>query len=92
MSLLSPISDTPSMKKRGNPSIQERFGLAVKTLREKQNLTQEELAHRAGLHRTYLSDIERGFRNPSLINIEKLALALDTPLPALFAHTCELTR
>ena len=39
-------------------------------------MTQEDLADKAGIHRTYLSDIERGTRNLSLINIEKLAAAL----------------
>ena len=73
------------MKKRGKPTIQERFGLAVKLLREEKRLTQEDLAHRAGIHRTYLSDIERGSRNPSLVNIEKLAAALSISLPELFA-------
>ena len=72
------------MKKQGKPTIQKRFGLAVRLFREKRQLTQEELAHRAGIHRTYLSDIERGFRNPSLVNIEKLATALSVSLPDLF--------
>ena len=47
--------------------------------------TQEELAHRAKIHRTYLSDVERGTRNLSLINIERLAIALEIGLPSLFA-------
>ena len=72
------------MKKRGKPDIKERFGSAVKAVREEQNLTQEELAHRAGIHRTYLSDIERGARNPSLVNIERLAAALGLSLADLF--------
>ena len=77
------------MKKRGKASIQERFGLAVKLIREERQLTQEELAHRAGIHRTYLSDIERGARNPSLINIEKLASALSVSLSELFSATTD---
>lgn len=71
------------------PTIQERFGLAVKTAREEQGLTQEDLAHKAGLHRTYLSDVERGGRNPSLVSIEKLALALGLSLADLFARLDE---
>jgi CheY-like chemotaxis protein len=47
-------------------------------------ISQEELADRAGLHRTYISDVERGMRNPSLESIAKLAQALDLTLPALF--------
>ena len=42
-------------------------------------MTQEDLAGKANIHRTYLSDIERGTRNPSLINIERLAYALACP-------------
>ena len=47
-------------------------------------MTQEDLAHKAGIHRTYLSDIERGGRNPSLINIERLAEAMALSLADLF--------
>jgi integrase len=66
------------------PDIRERFGFAVKTRREELELTQEDLADRAGIHRTYLSDVERGTRNLSLINIERLAAALDLPISGLF--------
>jgi CheY-like chemotaxis protein len=52
-------------------------------------ISQEELADRAGLHRTYVSDIERGARNPSLESIEKLAHALDVSLPSLFGRAAE---
>lgn len=72
-------------KKKGRPDIRERVGFAVKSRREVLGLTQEELAHRAKTHRTYLSDVERGTRNLSLINIERLAVALEIGLPALFA-------
>jgi transcriptional regulator with XRE-family HTH domain len=72
------------MKKSGKSDVRERFGYAVKTRREELSLTQEDLAERAGIHRTYLSDIERGTRNPSLINIERLAAALDCRMSELF--------
>jgi transcriptional regulator with XRE-family HTH domain len=72
------------MRKSGKSDIRERFGYAVKTRREELALTQEDLAERAGIHRTYLSDIERGTRNPSLINIERLAAALDCRMSELF--------
>jgi transcriptional regulator with XRE-family HTH domain len=65
------------MAKAPGRDIRERFGLAVKAGREALGLTQEELAERAGIHRTYLSDVERGSRNVSLLNIERLASALD---------------
>ena len=72
------------MKKKTKPDIRERFGFAVKTRREELNLTQEDLADKAGIHRTYLSDVERGSRNLSLINIERLAAALAMSLSELF--------
>ena len=73
------------MAKRGKTDIRHRFGFAVKVRREQLELTQEDLAERAGIHRTYLSDIERGTRNPSLVNIDRLATALSISLPQLFA-------
>ena len=72
-------------KKNGRPDTRERFGFAVKSRREALGLTQEELAHRAKILRTDLSDVERGTRNLSLINIERLAVALEIGLPSLFA-------
>lgn len=45
---------------------QRAFGSAVRALREKAALSQEQLGHRAGLDRTYVSGIERGVRNPTL--------------------------
>jgi transcriptional regulator with XRE-family HTH domain len=57
-------------------SRQQKFGKRVRELRIEAGLTQEELGFRAGLDRTYISGIERGKRNPSLRNIDKLAKAL----------------
>jgi transcriptional regulator with XRE-family HTH domain len=64
--------------------IRERFGDAVRDLREARALTREEFAERAGIHRTYLSDIERGTRNVSPVNIERLSEALAIELSELF--------
>jgi len=73
------------MTRRGKmPDVRERFGVAVKTHREELHLSQEELAARAGIHRTYLSDVERGGRNIALVNIERLAAALGLRLAELF--------
>ncbi len=73
------------MKKRyAKLDVRERFGTAVKFRREELRLTQEDLADKAGIHRTYLSDVERGTRNLSLLNSEKLAAALSVSLSELF--------
>ena len=60
------------------------FGAHVRSLRHQLGLSQEEVAHRAGFHVTYLSGIERGLRNPSLRNIRRLATALGAPVRELF--------
>jgi transcriptional regulator with XRE-family HTH domain len=64
--------------------IRIRFGRAIRRIREEQEINQEEAAERCGLHRTYYSGIERGVRNVSLVNIEKVAKGLKTSLPELF--------
>jgi transcriptional regulator with XRE-family HTH domain len=69
-------------------SIKIRFGSAVRQSRLGKGLTQEELAFRAGLHRTYIADIERGVRNTSIVNIEKIAAALDISISDLL-KLCE---
>ena len=56
--------------------IREKFGNHLRKLRQEQKLTQEELADKAGMHFTYIGQIERGVRNPSLINLHKIARAL----------------
>jgi two-component system, response regulator len=66
--------------------VKKTFGETVKKLRNHLGMSQEDLAERADLHRTYISDVERGSRNLSLENIERLAHALDVNLAALFAH------
>jgi transcriptional regulator with XRE-family HTH domain len=58
-------------------SILRNFGLAVRRERERKGLSQEGLAERADLHRTYIGSVERGERNLSLANVEALAKALD---------------
>jgi transcriptional regulator with XRE-family HTH domain len=57
-------------------AIKARFGRRLRQLREAQQLSQEELGRRAGLHRTYVSSAERGQRNVALLNIVRLASAL----------------
>jgi transcriptional regulator with XRE-family HTH domain len=61
-----------------------RFGQRLRSLRKERRLSQEELGFRADLDRTYISGIERGYRNPSLVNICRLASALGVEPAALF--------
>jgi transcriptional regulator with XRE-family HTH domain len=56
------------------------FGQHVRKLREAAKWTQEELAERSGLHRTYIGSIERGERNLALLNIRKVANAFSLTL------------
>jgi transcriptional regulator with XRE-family HTH domain len=63
--------------------ILKQFGDRVRKLRVKNNWSQEELAKRAGLHRTYIGSIERSERNVSLINIERIAKALKVKISDL---------
>ena len=70
-------------------AIEKQFGEQVRKLRLAMDLSQEELAFKAGVHRTYLGSIERGERNPSLKNIAAIAKALNISLSELFSfdHT-----
>lgn len=60
-----------------------QFGRNLRKIRERIGISQEKLAELAGLHRTYVSSVERGERNISLLNIERLAKALGVPLAKL---------
>ena len=60
------------------------FGTRVRDLRRIQGISQDELAYRAGLHRNYVSDVERGQRNVSLLAIYSLAKGLNVNVEALF--------
>ena len=67
-------------------TIEKRFGERVRELRQAKGLSQEELAFRAKVHRTYLGGIERGERNPALKNLAAIAKALDVSLSELFSY------
>lgn len=63
-----------------------KFGEKVRAERLKQNLSQEELAARAGVHRTYIGMIERAEKNITLENIKKIAKALNLQIEHLFKN------
>ena len=56
--------------------IRKRTGACIRKLRDERDWSQEELAERAGLHRTYVSAVERGVRNPTISVLGRLAAAL----------------
>jgi transcriptional regulator with XRE-family HTH domain len=62
------------------------FGSVVREFRQRAGITQEDLAESAGLHRTYISLLERGLRNPSLTVIGQLASALQVSMAELVAE------
>jgi transcriptional regulator with XRE-family HTH domain len=65
--------------------VKKAFGATVRMRRKQLGISQEELAERSDLNRTYISDVERGSRNVSLENIERLAHALEWSIATLFA-------
>jgi transcriptional regulator with XRE-family HTH domain len=69
-----------------NKTILEKFGEKVREERLRQHLSQEELASRAGVHRTYIGMIERAEKNITLENIEKISKALNLPIDILLKN------
>lgn len=67
-------------------NIKEKFGQKVKQLREQKGFSMEYLANISDIDRTYISDIEKGKRNVSLLIIEKLSLALQVTIQELFNY------
>ena len=63
------------------------FGENVRKFRRLLNISQEELAHKADLHRTYIGMIERAEKNITLVNIEKIANALEVKIEDLLKHS-----
>jgi transcriptional regulator with XRE-family HTH domain len=62
------------------------IGRNIRRLREEQRLAQDELAHRAEIHTTYLSGVENGRRNITVLVLERIARALDVPPEALITN------
>jgi len=91
-SLLCPLIQSPIVAKRHevqrkDRDLQTKLGAVISTRRHQLGITQEELAWRANMHRTYLADIERGSRNVTLRIVRNLARALEVTVGRLFSHT-----
>ncbi len=67
--------------------VRKRVGINLKRLRQDRGLSQEELAFESGLHRTYISGVERGVRNPTVLVLEEIAAALQVPAAKLLDET-----
>lgn len=65
-------------------SIQSRVSRNIQRIRREKDLSQEEVAHRADIHQTYLSGVETGKRNPSILVVERIAKALDVDVSEIF--------
>jgi transcriptional regulator with XRE-family HTH domain len=74
---------------RADADLQTRLGAVVRACRHRLGITQEELAWRAGIHRTYLADIERGKRNVTLRTAANLSRTLQITIGHLFAYSAE---
>lgn len=72
------------MPVRRNPVLVD-FGRRVRELRQERGWSQEVLAEKAGIHRTYVGGIERGLRNVALVNLSRVAKAFGLSLSELFA-------
>ena len=72
---------------KNKPQILISFGTKVREIRKEKGLSQEELSYRASVHRTYIGMIERAEKNITLINIEKIAKALEINISELM-KTC----
>jgi transcriptional regulator with XRE-family HTH domain len=66
--------------------VQARFGKRLRALRKKHGWTQEALSHKLGLDRTYLSDIENGRMNVSIVNLEIIAQGFNLSLSKLLSR------
>jgi len=73
------------MKNRAKPyKVNQDLGKKIRRLRHRQNVSQEELAEKAGIHRTYMGKIERGESNPPVRTVSKIAKALKIKISDLF--------
>ena len=72
--------------------VRRRLGLNLKKLREEQGYSQDSFPDHCGLHRTYISGIERGVRNPTVIILDKIARALKVPAGQLLEEVRAVPR
>jgi len=79
-----PISNISSLY--SHMSIQLLFGKNVRQAREKRGWSQDSLSEKSGLHRTYISGIERGVRNPTIEIVQQIAMALNVDIQNLFVN------
>ena len=73
-------------------ALHRRLGRVIRRHREALGLSQEDFAYEVGIHRTYVSLLERGAGNPSLTVIEAIAKRLGTPVSSLFSEAESLSR
>ena len=65
-------------------AVQSRVSRNIQRIRRENDLSQEEVAHRADIHQTYLSGVEIGKRNPSILVVERIAKALGVDVSEIF--------
>lgn len=83
---------TSHKRTRSMMQLSRSFGIALRQLREQRHWSQEGLAQHADLNRSYVGELERGQACPSLLTLEKLALALNLSLTNLLAHTEQVAK
>jgi transcriptional regulator with XRE-family HTH domain len=69
----------------GHEPLLGQVGRRIRVLRESKGVSQETLAERARLHRTYIGGVERGLRNPSLLSLQKIAKGLGVSVAEFFS-------
>ena len=74
------------MARKAKRSLLQRFGAAMRHWREREGLSQEQLADRVGMHRTYIGAVERGEKNISLRNMTRIAAGVGTRASVLLAE------
>lgn len=71
---------------KGEVALKVQFGAAIRDRRKQLDLTQEELARRVRMHRTYVTDVESGHRNVSIVGVARIANGLGFSLPQFWRH------